>query len=98
MESATGRSFLGAWALVVLCWAPWILSFWPGTVAWDATWQITRWVEFIPLTNHRPVLATALYGTLGDAVGGVSSGSLAVTLFQRASLSASIVYALYALR
>ncbi len=77
-------------AFIALCWLPYLIVFFPGSMPTDTARQLAQWFGTggVPLSNHFPYLTTVLYGTvysLGNAVEGAGTGGmLALTVLQYA--------------
>ncbi len=77
-------------AFVALCWLPYLIVFFPGSMPTDTARQLAQWFGTggVPLSNHFPYLTTVLYGavySLGNAVEGTGTGGmLALTVLQYA--------------
>ena len=77
-------------AFIVLCWLPYLIVFFPGSMPTDTARQLAQWFGTggVPLSNHFPYLTTVLYGavySLGNAVEATGvGGMLALTALQYA--------------
>ncbi len=77
-------------AFIALCWLPYLIVFFPGSMPTDTARQLAQWFGTggVPLSNHFPYLTTVLYGavySLGNAVEGTGTGGmLALTVLQYA--------------
>lgn len=63
-ETLFGRvtgSFLAVFLLLLLCWAPVWLAFWPGTFLYDASTQFYSYMDGV-FSTHHPLLHTLLLG------------------------------------
>lgn len=49
-------SALLAALLIFICWLPYFVIFWPGTMSSDALGEIRQQLGMSPLTNHHPVI------------------------------------------
>lgn len=56
--------FLCAFGMIFLCWLPWLVIFYPGSVPWDGWRQIWMFFGYSELTNQHPWQVTMLIGTL----------------------------------
>ena len=66
-----------AGALLWLCWLPWYLCLFPGTVSNDSVSQMKILFGMAPLTNANPICQTGLVGlfmTVGNLIGGPDAG------------------------
>ena len=62
---------IGCFAFLIICWLPYIIIYYPGTLNSDALFQILQFYGDIPWTTHHPILPTILYGLfmkLGTAI------------------------------
>ncbi len=75
---------------IALCWLPYVIVFFPGTMPTDTARQLAQWFGTggVPLDNHFPYLTSVLFGaaySLGSAVEGTGvGGMLALTALQYA--------------
>ncbi len=73
-----------------LCWSPFLLAFWPGTVVWDMGEMIAQFFGQRPMDTWHPVFTTWVFGGcvwLGRLAGGDNSGAFLFTLLQTALLA-----------
>ena len=92
----TRSAFLLLWGLIFLCWLPYFFSAYPGILSVDSVNQL-RMYAGAPLTNHHPLLHTALislFAALGDAVGNRTFGVALYSLAQMSILAAVFSYCL----
>jgi len=64
-------------ALLWLCWLPWYLCLFPGTVSNDSVSQMKILLGLAPLTNANPICQTGMVGLfmqLGNLIGGPDAG------------------------
>lgn len=47
-------------ALMLLCWLPYLLAYWPGYIFGDSLGQIGQALGQVPLSNHHPIAHTLL--------------------------------------
>ena len=69
-------------ALLYVCWLPWYVCLFPGTVSNDSVSQLMSIFGLVPLTNANPICQTglvALFRRIGEALGG--GADLAVALY-----------------
>lgn len=72
---------------VALCWLPYWLIFFPGSLPWDGVRSMNQFITDAPLENHHPVLMNALYAglmTLGRALRSDNLGLAFIVGFQYA--------------
>lgn len=92
----TGRAFCLSLGLLLLCWLPVLIAFFPGIAGYDMDFQIYQ-VTSGNYSAHHPLLHTLFLGIfcwLGEALGSLTLGYGLHTLMQVALLAASISYAL----
>ncbi len=75
----TGNGFF-TFAVLLLCWVPVWLAFYPGTFRYDAATQFSTYVDGV-MTTHHPLLHTLLLGWLMDTGNELSSLTLGVALY-----------------
>lgn len=88
-------------AILLICWLPYWIAYFPGSVAWDALVQFNYYFGETGWSAHHPVFVTILYGTLMKIGRTLSSDSLGVffcVLFQQLMLSASMAYAISSMK
>lgn len=56
------KSGLLLWAVVALCWLPYLVIFWPGLVSLDVMVQMGMGLGVVPMTSHHPVMHTLFLG------------------------------------
>lgn len=54
------RLFTVIWISMLLCWLPYYLSFFPGSMSFDSTTQIEQALGSVPLSDAHPVMHTGL--------------------------------------
>lgn len=75
------RSPLRFGALLLLCWLPWAVCLFPGTVSNDSLTQLKELLGVIPFSNGNPIVQTGLVG-LFSAIGlWLGSADLGVALY-----------------
>ncbi|MEG2604380.1 MAG: DUF6020 family protein [Clostridia bacterium] len=93
---------LGACMLLfVLCWSPYLLAFFPGTVCWDLGEMVAQFFGQRPMDTWHPVFTTWLIGGcvwLGRLVGSDNLGAALFTLLQTVALSYALARAVAFLR
>ena len=50
--------------LFLICWIPYIIIFYPGTMNTDSVFQISQYLGSISWSTHHPVFLTIVYGSL----------------------------------
>ena len=69
--------------VLAVCWLPYFIVYFPGSLPYDAVRSLNQFVAGAPLENHHPVLINMLYAILyrtGTAVGFVLGQDLASPL------------------
>lgn len=86
--------------LILLCWLPILLAYYPGIFAYDASNQVMQVINH-DYTTHHPLVHTLLLGgffSIGNAIGDNNLGVLLYSFFQMfviaAIMSEAIVYML----
>jgi len=74
-----GNGFF-AFALVLLCWVPVWLAFYPGTFRYDADTQFYSYMDAV-LTTHHPLLHTLMLGWLTGIGNDADSLTLGVAIY-----------------
>ena len=83
-ENRTGK--WGCMGILLICYIPWLIAFFPGTLSWDSDFQITTFIRGI-YTAHHPVLSTWIQGAFfkaGLLMGSAKAGLALYMLFQTA--------------
>jgi hypothetical protein len=81
--------------IIFICWIPYIIIFYPGTLMWDGTLQLSQFLGYLPKTTHHPYAATTLMGLL-YSVGkplGDNAALFIYTTVQAAALCFTFAYA-----
>lgn len=84
IAGAKTRIFLFSFVILLIAWAPYVISMAPGSDCPDMGWQISQYVNG-SYSSHHPLYATFIYGfvfSLGNVFAGVNGGLLAAMLFQ----------------
>ncbi len=74
-------------AAIALCWLPYWLAFFPGSLPWDGVRSMNQFTTAAALENHHPVMMNALYAalmTLGRSVWSDNFGLFLIVAFQYA--------------
>lgn len=90
------RTFWISLALLVLCWSPVLVAYFPGITGYDMDFQIYQIVSG-NYSSHHPLLHTLFieaFYRLGAALGSASLGYGLYTLVQAFLLACSIAYAM----
>ncbi len=84
-----------------LCWLPYLVVFYPGTVSWDIAEMLAQFFGLREMDTWHPVFLTWLTGGffwLGRQLGGDHIGAVLFMLFQTAVLAAALGYAVHFMR
>ena len=81
-----------AWvaALLILCWLPYLIAFYPGTVCWDLGEMIAQFFGQREMDTWHPVFLTWLFGGcvwLGRQIGSDNLGAALFTQIQTVTLA-----------
>lgn len=80
------HTFIISFILLMVCWSPYLISYWPGVVNWDGLRQLDFYLGSLKWTRHHPVFSTLIFGYLfdiGKFVGGSDNfGFFLYILFQ----------------
>ena len=58
---ARPRAFGLLWIVMLLCWLPYVLSFFPGNMTGDSVLQLEQAAGTLPLSDAHPVMHTAVF-------------------------------------
>lgn len=86
------RCLLVSAAVIALCWLPYLIIYFPGTLTWDGARSMNQFITDAPLENHHPVLMNLLYAglmTLGRTLYSDNLGLLLIVLLQYAACVAA---------
>lgn len=92
---ASPRHFLGTFAVLLVCWLPYVVISLPGAINFDYFNQLSQFFGDRPLTNHHPVLTTMVFGwlyELGHALGGARVALVLTVAVQVVCLAAALAY------
>lgn len=90
------KIILGA-LLLVLCWSPYFLTYFPGNLSADSYSSIAQTIGAEALSNHHPVMFTALVGfciKVCSLFGGLESGVAVFSALQMVILALTLSYCL----
>lgn len=88
-------------AVLILCWSPYLLAFYPGTVCWDMGEMVAQFFGQTEMDTWHPVFTTWLIGGcvwLGRLVGSDNLGAALFTLLQTLGLSYALARAVQELK
>lgn len=86
---------LAVFALILVCWMPYLIVCFPGYINFDYFNQLNQFVGSKPLSNHHPVFMTFLLGglyELGHILGGARGGLYLTVLVQALCLDGLFCY------
>lgn len=66
------KKFLLLICLIVACWLPLLIIFFPGNIDWDTYRQLFQIYHLLPLSDHHPFFDTLIFGLfwkIGDLLG-----------------------------
>lgn len=92
---------LTAMLCMLLCWSPYLICFFPGTVCWDLGEMAAQFFGLKELTTWHPVFLTWIFGGLiwlGRLAGSDNLGAGAYMLLQTLALSYALARTVYLLR
>ncbi len=78
---AGGAGVWGPFAVVALCWLPYLLAYYPGSLSWDATNQLNMFFGVETWYNNHPVFSTLLMGVCVSAGRGLGSDNLGLFIY-----------------
>lgn len=87
--------FLYPFLLIILFWLPFLVSFFPGMLQWDAVSALLGYYGIDNWTNHHPIVSTLLMGyimDLGKYLGDDNLGCAFYVLLQYWLLSLTLAY------
>lgn len=65
MESQLSKKpFLFSCMMMLICWLPYWVILFPGTISYDGYTQISQFMGYVPLSTHHPPFMTALMGSV----------------------------------
>lgn len=91
-----GRFVFTLWIILLICWLPTYLAFFPGIFGYDAPNQMQQLLGEIPLSAHHPIFHTAILGRImefGKYIFGNYNGGVALfCILQGILVTGSIAY------
>lgn len=96
MKLSMGRTFALSLGVLILCWLPVVVAYFPGVTGYDMDFQVYQ-VTSGQYSAHHPLLHTLFMGIfywLGELLGSPSLGYGLHTLVQALLLALSIAYAM----
>lgn len=85
--------FLCSFLIILVCWMPYYLTYFPGILSNDSVWQMDQILGIRPYSNHHPFTHTMIIKcvyTIGHAVFGTVSGGIATYTFFQMTVMALI--------
>lgn len=92
------RSLFAIWIIIILCWIPYFLRFFPGNITPDSMWQITQGLNLRNITSHHPVLHTGIISLtmhIGKWLGNYNTGVAIYSITQMIIMSGIFSYTIY---
>lgn len=93
--------FLCSFLIILICWMPYFLAYFPGILSNDSVWQMDQILGIRPYSNHHPFTHTMLiklFYTIGHAIFGTVSGGIATyTFVQMTAMALIFSYLIYTL-
>ncbi len=86
--------FLFAFLIILLCWLPWIISYYPASIEWDVYDPIMRYLGLKPPTSHHPWFYTTVVGAAYQL--GLKLGDQNIGIFIYIVIRAIVMAAIYA--
>ena len=100
-EWISRHEVLSAMLVMILCWSPYLIAFYPGTVCWDLGEMVAQFFGQTEMDTWHPVFTTWVMGScvwLGRLVGSDNLGAALFTLLQTVGLSYALSRALQSMR
>lgn len=98
---AEEHELLFSMGVMIVCWLPYLIAFYPGTVCWDLGEMVAQFFGQREMDTWHPVFTTWLIGGcvwLGRLVGSDNLGAALFTLLQTLALSYALARAVQHLR
>ena len=83
-------SFMKCWLVILLCWVPYFIAFYPGVLSVDSFHELQSILGIDPLNNRHPLIHQVIllpFLKAGEAISSLTLGVALYTLFQMAVLS-----------
>ena len=74
--------------VIALCWLPYLIVYFPGSLTWDGARSMNQFTTDAPLENHHPVVMNLMYAglmTLGRSLYSDNLGLLLIVVAQSAA-------------
>ena len=95
LRDSLKKYFVPLFIILFVCWIPWIIAHYPGSLDQDTIWQVLIWRTQPEWYDHHPWLTTALFGSVFDL--GSTLGSQGIALFLYTTTQAILYSALISL-
>lgn len=90
------RPFIFSFFVMIICWLPYWMILFPGTISYDGYTQISQFMGYVPLSTHHPPFMTALMGSvvwIGRKLGSDNLGLCLYVTIQYLLQAAGFAYA-----
>lgn len=87
-------------SVMLLCWMPYLIAYFPGSIQSDATSQIMQYFGLTPMNDHHPAFSTWLIGLCiasGKAFGSINMGLFLYVLLQSVISALIFAYCIYSM-
>lgn len=87
------KPFIWSFAVIFICWLPYLIVTYPGSISYDGGTQLFQIMGYAPLTNHHPVLSTILMGIclrVGQKIHSDNLGIFIYTLLQSTAFAMAL--------
>ncbi|MBR3225020.1 MAG: hypothetical protein IKF78_06850 [Atopobiaceae bacterium] len=100
-QPAALKAYFLCAAAILLCWLPWLISYYPATADFDSMRQICTVLGILPLSNHDPILSSVVIGSvfkLGSSIAGDNFGLFLFVLLRAIVMALIYAYCIATLR
>lgn len=90
--------FVVIWIILLICWLPYLLTFFPGGIYSDTSNTIYQALGVIKVHNHHPILYAFIWSIflgIGNLFGGMQAGVNLFSIFQALCMSGVLAYSIY---
>ncbi|MQB78017.1 hypothetical protein DN435_00815 [Lactobacillus reuteri] len=77
---STKKGFFTSWGLIIICWLPYLVIFFPGIYGYDGPTQVQQFLTH-KITTHHPFLHTTFLGLTVGKLGGGSKWWLGLFIY-----------------
>lgn len=95
-KAKSGKTFLISWGVILLCWLPVFLAYYPAIMSYDFNRQAQEAYQgYIWFNSHHPLIHTFLIRCallIGEALGSYEVGMAIFSIFQMLVLSVVMAY------